>query len=66
MLGIVLGVAGAVAAGRALDAVVAQTGAIDAVTIGAVALLLVAVSSIATLLPTRRAVRLEPHAALRE
>jgi putative ABC transport system permease protein len=66
MLGIVLGVAGAVAAGRALDAVVAQTGAIDAVTIGGVALLLVAVSSIATLLPTRRAVRLEPHAALRE
>jgi hypothetical protein len=66
VFGVLLGIAGALAASRALQAVVAQAGTVDAMTIAIVALLLVAVSAVATLLPTRRAVALEPHAALRE
>jgi predicted permease len=65
-MGLVLGAAGSVAAGTALRAQLFQTSAADPLTIGTVGGLLLAVTAIASLLPTRRAVRVEPHAALRD
>ena len=63
--GLVLGTAGSVAAGRALENQLFQTASVDAATLAAVALLLLTVAGVASLAPTRTAVRMEPHAALR-
>ena len=64
-VGLALGIAGAIAAGRALENQLFQTSAADPATFGIVAGLLVIVSVIASIVPTRGAVRLDAQAALR-
>lgn len=64
-VGLALGLAGAIAAGRALETQLFQTKGADPATFGAVASLLVIVSVIASLIPTRGAARLDAQAALR-
>ncbi len=64
-VGVVLGVAGAFAAGRALRAQLFQTEALDPLTLGSVAGLLLLVAGLAAYIPSRRASHVEPHAALR-
>jgi putative ABC transport system permease protein len=63
--GLVLGALGAAAAGRALEAQLYQTPAIEPITYATVALVLVVVTAIACVIPTRRAVRVDPQSALR-
>jgi predicted permease len=63
--GLVLGVAGAIAAGRALENQLFHTSAVDGPTISTVALLLVTVAAVASLMATRRAVQVDPQSALR-
>jgi putative ABC transport system permease protein len=63
--GILLGIGGAILAGRSLETQLFQTRSADPVTLAAVALLLGFVAFVASLLPTRRAVKVAPHAALR-
>jgi putative ABC transport system permease protein len=65
LLGVVLGVAGAFAVTRGLQALLFGVGAGDAVTFAGVALLLVAVALLACYIPARRAMRVEPVIALR-
>jgi predicted permease len=64
-VGLALGLAGAIAAGRALESQLFQTPAVDPAAFGMVALLLIIVSVIASLIPTRRAARVDAQAALR-
>ncbi len=64
-VGLALGVAGAVAAGRMLASFLFEVRARDPFTITAVAALLVVVAIAACLLPARRAARVEPTTALR-
>jgi putative ABC transport system permease protein len=64
--GIAVGSAAAYAAGRAVEAQLAQTSAANPATYAIVAAVLLMVTLAATVLPTRRAVRISPHAALRE
>jgi putative ABC transport system permease protein len=64
--GVVLGVAGALALGRALRSLAFEVGASDPATIAAVASLLAIVALAATLAPARRAARVAPVVALRE
>ena len=63
--GLLVGVAGAMVAGRSLEAQLFQTPAMDPGTYALVAVSLVVVTFFASALPARRAVRLDPHAALR-
>jgi hypothetical protein len=63
--GIVLGAAGAVGAGRALQAQLFQTDPTDASSFAVVSLMLLTVTFFSTLLPATRAVRANPQAALR-
>ena len=63
--GVLIGAAGAAAAGRALESQLFQTPGVDPATFGAVALLLLVVAAVASAIPTRRAVRIDPQAALR-
>ncbi len=65
VVGLLVGVVGALAVGRAMRAQLFETGSADPVTLGLVATLLLAVTLIASLLPTTRAVRANPHAGLR-
>jgi ABC-type antimicrobial peptide transport system permease subunit len=64
-VGVVAGLAGAVAATRVLAASLYEVGATDPVTFGAVAGLLAVVALLAALLPARRATRVDPMNALR-
>jgi predicted permease len=64
-IGILVGAAGALAAGRAVQAQLFQTRAADPTTFLVVAVLLFMVTFVATLLPTRRATSLDPHTALK-
>ena len=64
-IGLALGLAGAQAAGALLQGVLVEVSANDPLALLAVSALLVAVSVAATLLPARRASRLDPVAALR-
>ena len=64
VLGLVAGVAVALAGGRLLSSMLFETGARDPKTIGAVVLLLLIVACIACLIPARRASRTDPAAAL--
>jgi putative ABC transport system permease protein len=66
VLGIVLGVAGALFAGRLLEQVVFGVKASDPLTLAAVALTLLAVSIAASLIPAWRAAKLDPLIALRD
>jgi putative ABC transport system permease protein len=63
--GLVLGLAGAIALTRFLTSELWEVKATDPVTFGAVSLLLVSVAALACLIPTRRAVRVDPKVALR-
>jgi predicted permease len=63
--GLLIGALGAAAAGRALETQLFQTTAFDPGTYGTVAATLVLVALVATALPARKAVRVDPHAALR-
>jgi predicted permease len=63
--GLALGTAGAVLAGRSLEAQMFQTTATDPATYQTVAAALLLVTVVASALPARRAVRVDPHAALR-
>ena len=63
--GIVLGIFGALGAARALQSQLFQTSATDPGAFALVAFVLLTVTLIASVLPTRRAVAVEPHAALR-
>ena len=65
VIGLVLGVAGAVGVGKLLSSVLFQTGGRDPVLLTAIVSLLVLVSMAACLWPARRATRLDPVAALR-
>ncbi len=64
-LGVVLGLAGAFAAGRFLRSLVVGITVRDPLTFGGVALVLLAVALLATWLPARRATRVDPVVALR-
>lgn len=63
--GILVGTGGAVAAGRALESQLFQSGGFDLSTLAAVSVLLLGVTFLATLLPARRAARVNPQSALR-
>jgi putative ABC transport system permease protein len=63
-LGVALGLAAAVAATRLLSSLLFQVTPTDPVTLGAVAGLLLAVTLAATLLPARRATKVDPMVAL--
>ncbi len=63
--GVIVGAAGAFGAGRVLVSQLFQTRGAEPVTYGIVAMLLLIVTCIASLLPTRRAVGIDPQAALR-
>ncbi|HEU4630879.1 MAG TPA: ABC transporter permease [Gemmatimonadaceae bacterium] len=64
--GIVVGLAGSLAAGRATASLLYETPPTDAGTIAAVALLLGVTALLATWVPSRRATRVDPVRALRE
>jgi predicted permease len=65
-IGILAGLAGAAALTRVMASLLFGVSATDAVTFGAVAALLAAVSFAATVIPARRATRVDPIVALRE
>jgi predicted permease len=66
LLGIAVGLAGALALGRVLSTLIYGVRASDPLTIGAVSALLAAVALLATLIPAYRATRVEPMKALRD
>ena len=65
-IGILAGLAGAAALTRVMASLLFGVSATDAVTFGAVAALLAAVAFAATVIPARRATRVDPMVALRE
>jgi putative ABC transport system permease protein len=65
MIGVGLGLAGALAGGRLIEALLYNVSPRDPVVIGAVTLLLTAIALVACWLPARRAARLSPLEALR-
>lgn len=64
-VGIIVGVGGALALGKVMATQLFQTRAADPVVFGAVSAGLVAVALVATLIPARRAMRVDPIVALR-
>jgi putative ABC transport system permease protein len=64
-LGTAVGLAGAIAAGRAMRTVLFGIGASDPATLGATAALLLAAAVLACWAPARRATRIDPMEALR-
>jgi predicted lysophospholipase L1 biosynthesis ABC-type transport system permease subunit len=66
LAGVGAGIAGAVALSRVVSRLVYGAAATDPVTLASVALLLTAVTLLATLLPARRAMRVDPAVVLRE
>ncbi len=64
-IGTAIGLAGALAAGRLLSAFLFGVRASDPLTLAAVVVLLLAVAALATYVPARRALRVDPIAALR-
>src|SRR5260370_34917035 len=65
-IGILMGLAGAAALTRVMASLLFGVSATDALTFGAVAALLAAVAFAATVIPARRATRVDPMVALRE
>jgi putative ABC transport system permease protein len=65
LIGTAIGLTTALAATRALRAFLFEVSATDPATVAAVTALVIAVALMASLLPARRAVRLDPIAALR-
>ncbi len=66
LLGLALGVAGALALGRVVASFIYGIAAYDPLTFAAVAALLAAVAFLASIIPAYRAARIEPTRALRE
>ena len=64
-IGVVIGVAGSVGVGRWLKSLLFGVGSGDWPTMAATAVLLLAVAALACLVPARRAMRVDPMAALR-
>ena len=64
-VGVAIGMAGALAVGQLLQTLIAGVSPRDPLTLGLVTLLLTGVAIAATLLPARRATRIEPLVALR-
>ncbi len=64
-IGLPIGVAGAIGAGRLLQSVLVRSGSRDVATITSLVMLLIAVSLCACFWPARRATRLDPVSALR-
>jgi putative ABC transport system permease protein len=64
-IGLVIGLMGAVAAGRMLGQFLVGTTQIDPIALGAVSVLLIVVATLASMLPARRATRVDPLVALR-
>jgi putative ABC transport system permease protein len=64
-IGLALGVFGALATGQLLQSLLVQTDARDPLTLAGVVALLAFVAIVASLVPSRRAARLDPVAALR-
>jgi putative ABC transport system permease protein len=65
LIGLSIGMAGALGLGRLLRGLLIGTSGADPVTLAAVAGLLIAVTFVAALIPARRAMRLNPVTALR-
>jgi putative ABC transport system permease protein len=65
LIGLSVGVAGALGAGRLLRGLLVQTSPADPLTLLAIVLMLMAVAVTACLAPARRAARLDPASALR-
>jgi predicted permease len=65
LIGVCVGLAGAVAVARVLQSLLYQLSPWDPVTYGVVSLLLIAVALLACYLPARRAARIDPMVALR-
>ena len=65
LVGLVIGLATAVAISRVLAAVLFGLSALDAFSFAGVSLLLCAVATLACWLPTRKAIRVDPVVALR-
>jgi len=66
LIGVAIGLAGALALGRVLSSVIYGVSATDPLTFGAVSVLLAGVAFLASFLPALRAARIEPMRALRE
>jgi ABC-type antimicrobial peptide transport system permease subunit len=64
-VGVIGGLAGALATSRVLRSLLFQVGAIDPLTLAGVCVLLLAVATLAGHLPARRAARIDPVEALR-
>jgi putative ABC transport system permease protein len=64
-MGLTLGIGGAVLVGTSLERLLFGVGRTDPVTFAATAVLLVLVAAVASYLPARRAMRIDPMAALR-
>ena len=65
-IGLAIGLPAALAAGQLIQGLLVQTSASDPLTVASVCTLLIVVAVIASLLPARRAARLDPVAALRQ
>jgi putative ABC transport system permease protein len=66
VIGLVMGTAGALGAGRLVRSLLVDTGAADPLILISIALLFVSVAMAACLIPARRATRLDPITALRQ
>jgi ABC-type antimicrobial peptide transport system permease subunit len=64
-LGVTVGLAGALAAGRFLSSLFTRTDPYDPLTLASVSALIILVALAATWLPARRATRIDPIVALR-
>jgi putative ABC transport system permease protein len=64
-LGLLLGLAGSIAAGQALESMLYRTSAFDPLILAGVTLLFAAVAALACWLPARRAAKVDPMIALR-
>jgi putative ABC transport system permease protein len=65
LVGVPIGIAGALGVGRLLQSLLVQTSSRDAWTLASIVVVMIAVSIMACLLPARRATRLNPLQAMR-